>query len=151
MVLDSIDRKIIGELVDNGRVSATELAKRISLSVSATTERLRRLTSSGVIAAFTVAIDPASIGRPIQALIDVRLASGISTKSIDEAILSQPGVINAMHLTGRFDMQLHVAISDVGELDQLLEFLKQQAGAEETNSRLVLRSLDGFPRPAQLL
>lgn len=120
------------------------------MSLSATTERLRRLQSSGVISGFTITVDGDAVGRPIEALIDVRLASGTYSGVLDDRLHEVPAVIDAVHLTGRFDTQVRVAARDVAELDQILETLKEQLGAEETNTRLVLRTIGGFPRPVQV-
>ncbi len=150
LVMDHIDRKIIAELQVDGRITATELSDRLPLSLSATTERLRRLQTSGVIRSFSVVVDPEAAGRPIEALIDVRLAPGSNySTGIDDELRELDPVINAVHLTGRFDTQLHVAARDVAELDALLETLKERIGVEETNTRLVLRQSNGFPRPVQ--
>lgn len=127
-------------------MSVSALADAIGLSVSATGERLRRLTSSGAIGGFTITAEPAMVGRPIEALVDVRLSPGMRQDAIDDVVRNQPCVIDAVHLTGRFDVQLRVTAVDVGELDQLLITLKEVHGAEETNTRLVLRTLSGFPR-----
>jgi len=89
----------------------------------------------------------AALDRSIEALVDVRLSPSKSTDDVDKVIAKMPAVIQAMHLTGRFDMQLHVVTADVSTLDKLLTELREHAGAEETNTRLVLRELDGFPRP----
>ncbi|MEM8707516.1 MAG: Lrp/AsnC ligand binding domain-containing protein, partial [Actinomycetota bacterium] len=75
-----------------------------------------------------------------------RLGPGAYARDPDFADPVFDGVIDAMHLTGRFDVQLHVMTRDVTELDRLLEKLKDEMGAEETNTRLVLRQLEGFPR-----
>ena len=145
-MVDTLDRKIIGELQADGRISVTELAERLPLSLSATSERLKRLTDSGVITGFHARIDPELAGRTIEALVDVRLAPSTYTT---EPVFDDPvfdGVVDAVHLTGRFDVQLRVMARDVAELDTMLAKLKDEIGAEETNTRLVLRSLDGFPR-----
>jgi DNA-binding Lrp family transcriptional regulator len=99
-----------------------------------------------VIKGFTVLIDPAAVGRPIEALVDVRLAPGTRQDILDDVLATIPVIVDATHLTGRFDTQLRVATRDVGELDRLLIQLKEELGAEETNTRLVLRTIDGFPR-----
>ena len=144
--MDQLDRKIIAELQDDGRISVTDLAERLPLSLSATSERLKRLLDAGVITGFHAQIDPALAGRTIEALVDVRLAPATSTTDpvFDDPVFD--GVVDAVHLTGRFDVQLRVMARDVAELDTMLARLKDDIGAEETNTRLVLRSLDGFPR-----
>jgi len=106
------------------------------------------LQASGVIRRFTAIVDPVEVGRPIETLVDVRVGPS-GTKpwpEFDQIIASFPAVIDAVHTTGRFDTQLRVATKDVAELDELLARIKGELGAEETNTRLVLRTIDGFPR-----
>ncbi len=145
--MDALDRKIIVELQNDGRISVTELADRLPLSLSATSERLRRLLDSDTITGFRATVDPLSVGRPIEALIDVRFGPGDYTPDIDFTSPTVAGVIDAVRLTGRFDMQLRVSTRDVAELDRILEALKEDMNAEETNTRLILRNIPGFPRP----
>ncbi len=144
--MDTLDREILVALQEDGRITATDLAKRIRLSLSATSERLRQLQQSGVIRGFTVVVDPTAVGRSIETLIDVRLSPGTDQDTLDATLASFPAVVDATHLTGRFDTQLRVATRDVAELDQLLVRIKDELGAEETNTRLVLRTIAGFPR-----
>lgn len=150
MAVDNIDREIIGLLQNDGRITATDIAKRVQLSLSATSERLRQLQSSGIVKGFSVLVDAAAVGRPIEALVDVRLGPGTRQDILDERVAAIPGVVDATHLTGRFDTQLRVATRDVAELDNLLVQIKEELGAEETNTRLVLRTIEGFPRSAAL-
>ena len=147
-LMDAVDRNILAILQEDGRITATELAQRVQLGVSATGERLRQLQASGVIRRFTAIVDPVEVGRPIETLVDVRVGPS-GTKpwpEFDQIIASFPAVIDAVHTTGRFDTQLRVATKDVAELDELLARIKGELGAEETNTRLVLRTIDGFPR-----
>ena len=148
--MDAIDRRIVGELQHDGRMSTTDLATRISLSISATSERLRRLRESGLIKRFTVVVDQARAGRTIEAIVDVRLLPTTDSASVDAAIRELDAVVDAVHVTGRFGYQLRVAARDVGEIDELLTQLKEELGAEETNTTLILRTLDGFPRSIHL-
>ena len=146
MAMDKLDREILVALQEDGRITATDLAKRIRLSLSATSERLRQLQQSGVIRGFTVVVDPTAVVRSIETLIDVRLSPGTDQDNLDATLASFPAVVDATHLTGRFDTQLRVATRDVAELDELLVRIKDELGAEETNTRLVLRTIAGFPR-----
>ena len=128
----------------------TDLADEIPISISAASERLKRLTRSGVIARFTVELDPELTGRTIDALIEVRLPTQVDHRPFDEALEAMPSVVNAFHLTGASDYLLRVQSRDVAELDTLLTKLKLDFGVAETNTRLILRTVDGFPRPPAL-
>ena len=144
--MDEIDRRILQELVVDGRLSVTELADQISLSLSATSQRLRRLVDGGAIERFTVRLDPAMVGRPIDALVDLRLPADLSFSGIDEGILALPEVVDAVHLTGRFDYQVRLHCRTINELDTILRDFKQSFGVEETSTRVVLSTVVGFPR-----
>ena len=145
-VIDEIDRRILQELVVDGRLSVTELADQVSLSLSATSQRLRRLVDAGAIERFTVRLDPATVGRPIDALVDLRLPADLSFSGIDEGILALPEVVDAVHLTGRFDYQVRLHCRTINELDTILRDFKQSFGVEETSTRVVLSTVAGFPR-----
>ena len=56
--LDEIDRKILGVVLTDGRISITRLATQVGLSTSATSERLRRLETSGAIVGYRAEIAP---------------------------------------------------------------------------------------------
>ncbi|MEM8924043.1 MAG: Lrp/AsnC family transcriptional regulator [Actinomycetota bacterium] len=144
--MDQIDRKIIGELQRDGRLSMTDLAERLPLSLSATSERFRRLLDSGIISGFVATVDQELAGRTINAIIDVRFRPGTYSPAMDFDLPELAAVVDAMHITGRFDVQLRVATRDVAELDRLLLTLTNDLDAEETNTRLILRTIDGFPR-----
>ncbi len=144
--IDEIDSRIIDELVADGRLSVTELSDRVSLSLSATSQRLRRLVDSGAIARFTAELDAAVVGRPIDALVDVRLPSGDPFSHLDAELLALPEVVDAVHLTGRFDYQLRLRCCTIDDLDALLRWFKEELRVDETSTRIVLSTVDGLPR-----
>ncbi len=148
--MDAIDRQILGVLSEEGRISATELSARISLGTSATTERLRRLTRSSVIRRFTVELDPAAAGRPITAFVDLRLRRDVDKATADARLPDLDAIVDARHVTGRYDYELRVAAVDIDDIDRLLERLRDEVGADETVTRLVLRTVDGFPRQPRI-
>ncbi len=147
--MDLLDSKIVSILETDGRISITELAELLPLSISATRDRLRKLEETAI-DRFTIRMNADAIGRPIEALIDVRIGQELSIEYLDDQLAMMPAITNAMHLTGRFDLELRVATRDVAELDDLLTALKGTIGAEETNTRLILRTIEGFPRSPSL-
>ena len=141
-VLDQVDREIVGHLVRNARMSYRELGERVALSANATAERVRRLVRRG---GHRRASAPSSIpppaGRTLVALIDVRLDGPADSERFERLIESLEEVTDAAHVTGRFDYQLRVACRDVNNLDQVIGTLKRKGGAQETDTRLALRTV----------
>lgn len=144
--MDAIDRKIITLLTNDGRLSVTELADAVHLSLSAASQRLRRLRETGAIERFTVRLGGEAVGRPIDALVDLQLTPGAPWSGIDDALRENPDVVDAVHVTGGFDYQIRVRTATIEDLDRLLQRLKERLGVRETSTRVVLHTVDGFPR-----
>jgi Lrp/AsnC family leucine-responsive transcriptional regulator len=138
--LDDIDNRIVGALVRNSRVSYADLGGEVGLSPHATADRVKRLVRSGVITGFTATIDLGTVGRTLDAYIDVRLAPSVLPAQFDKAIEELPQVVEIAFVTGRFDYQLRVACRDVDDLDHVVRTLRGKAGAAHTETRIVMRS-----------
>ncbi len=146
--MDDIDRRIIRLLVEDGRTSVTDLADAVHLSLSAASQRLRRLQESGAIEQFTVRLGGPATGRPVEALVDLQLSPGAPWDGIDHALREQEDVVDAVHLTGGFDYQIRIRSRSIQDLDDLLRWLKESMGVRETSTRIVLHTVEGFPREA---
>ena len=125
-----------------------ELAERIALSPSATSDRVRRLEADGVITGYAAQIDPAIAGTPVQAIVEVQLDPSAGIFEIDEAIAAMPEVIDAFHLTGRFDYQIRIATPGIDGIETVIRYLKEELGVRETSTRVILRTVDQLPRQA---
>jgi Lrp/AsnC family transcriptional regulator, leucine-responsive regulatory protein len=139
--LDDIDREILRRLADNGRLSYAKLSAAVRLSPNAVAERVRRLADNGVITGVHAAIDPAALGKPLTALIDVRLTPTGTPDQLEQAAAAIDGIQEIAFLTGRFDFQLRAACRDPTDLDRLLRQLRATAEVAETETRLVLRDI----------
>ncbi len=139
--LDEIDRRIIRSLAEDGRLSFRELGNRIHLSPNATAERVRRLQDRGVICGFHALIDPARIGTPLEAYIDVRLHSGTSADSLQTLARRVPGVMTFAVVTGEFDCRVRVACKDQADLMRLIEALRAGGGIQGTNTAVICREI----------
>jgi Lrp/AsnC family leucine-responsive transcriptional regulator len=140
--VDDIDRKILRVLCADGRVSFRDLSHRVYLSSNATAERVRRLRSNGIIRGVHASLDPLLLGLSLEAYIDVKLQTGTSAELFEGVAMKLPGVVNIAITTGLFDARLRVACKDQAELHRLIETLRAQAGAKETNSTVILRELE---------
>ena len=121
-------------------MSWRDLGAAVGLTANAAADRVRRLRQSGVITGFTALVDPAAGGRHLEALVGVTLARG--TDSDEFAVLASKlePVTEVLHLSGAPDYLLRVVCKDTAELDTLLRTLRNRAGAEDTETTIVLRS-----------
>jgi Lrp/AsnC family leucine-responsive transcriptional regulator len=139
-VSDDVDRVILSALVRNARVSYRELGALAGLSANAAADRVRRLVRRGVITGFTATLDPSAAGRGLHALVDVRLGPDRESDDFATDVAGFDAIVDAAHVTGRFDYHLRVACRDALELDELLRTFRRRLGVVETETRIVLRT-----------
>lgn len=111
--LDRFDRKIIDVLAIEGRISVTELARRIGLSKSPTQARLKRLEDNGVIRGYRALYDPIRLGRDHVAFVEVRLSDTRESAlaAFGAAVMRVPEIEQCHLIAGTFDYLLKVRTS----------------------------------------
>ena len=112
-VLDSFDRKILDILTVDGRISVTELARRIGLSKSPTQARLKRLEDQGVIRGYRALYDPIRLGRDHVTFVEVRLTDTRESAlaAFNAAVMKVPEIEQCHLIAGAFDYLLKVRTS----------------------------------------
>ncbi|MBM7785960.1 Lrp/AsnC family transcriptional regulator [Tenggerimyces flavus] len=116
--LDETDWRILVALQQNGRASFADLARTVSMSPSAVTERVRRLESLGVIAGYTAVLDTERLGLTVLALVRIRYPTG-NYKPFHDLIAKMPEVIEAHHVTGDDCFMLKVLARSMRHLEQV--------------------------------
>lgn len=113
--LDEFDRAILRILAQDGRISATGLASRISLSKSPTQTRLRRLERAGYIRGYRAQLDNARLGRGHVAFVEVKLADTRepALAAFNAAVKAVPEVEECHMIAGAFDYLLKVRSADI--------------------------------------
>jgi Lrp/AsnC family leucine-responsive transcriptional regulator len=138
--MDPIDRQIIERLRANGRASFASIGAKVGLSPHGTADRVRRLERDGVITGYVAKIDPGTVGRSMDALVDVRLLPSTDPDGFERLVAKLPAVRELVFLTGRFDYQLRVACRDADDLDRTVRAVRRDGGVAGTETRIVMRS-----------
>ena len=122
IALDRFDTAILTELSTDGRLSATELARRIGLSKSPTQARMKRLEDDGVIKGYTARLDRARIGRAHIAFVEVRLSDTreAALQAFNRAVLTVPEIEECHMIASRFDYLLKVRTGDIQDYRRVL-------------------------------
>lgn len=115
--IDRYDRKILDVVAVEGRISVTELARRIGLSKSPTQARLKRLEDAGMIRGYRALFDPIQLGRDHVAFVEVKLSDTreAALAAFNDAVLRIPEVEQCHLIAGQFDYLLKVRTSSMSD------------------------------------
>jgi len=142
--MDITDQRILAELQKDGRLTVTELAERIGLSVSPCHRRVRALEQSGAIRGYRAELDPAALGLKFSALVFITLRDGDrrAVDAFEHAVADVPQVLQAQRLFGDPDYLLHVITRDLAAFRQLYdEHLSALPGVQRLTSTLVMKDV----------
>lgn len=130
MLLDTYDLKLLSLLQADSKMSQRELSDKVNLSPSAVNRRIAALEAAGVITSTVSVIDPATVGRPITILVEVKVESE-RLDLLDEVkkrFANCPQVQQLYYVTGDFDFMLVINVKDMTEYEKLTRELFFVAG-----------------------
>ncbi|MET1535861.1 Lrp/AsnC family transcriptional regulator [Burkholderia sola] len=145
--MDDLDWKILALLQDNGRLSYTELARQVHLSVPAVTERVKRLEAAGVVEGYTARVNPSAAGYPVSALIGITVQQPAKAKFL-KLLETIPEVVECHHVTGADSYVMRLVAVSMAHLEQLIERINLYG---ETRTSIVMSTplpARGLARPA---
>ena len=120
--LDRFDSAILSVLAEDGRISITDLARRIGLSKSPTQARLRRLEESGVILGYRALLDPIRLGLDHVAFVEGRLndTREAALRAFNLAVAKVPEIEQAHMIASHFDYLIKVRTRNMSEYRRFL-------------------------------
>lgn len=129
--LDATDWAILDELQQDGRIAFTELARRVNLSASATTERVRRLEASGVVTGYRADVDLERAGYAALAVVRLKYP-GSRHEPLRRMLQERPEILECLRTTGDDCYVLKVAATSMAHLEEVVDGLAE-FGSTTTN------------------
>ncbi len=142
--MDRIDKNILAELQINGRLSFTELAEKVGLSLSPCHRRVRALEESGAIKGYKAMLEPSAIGLGFSAIVFVTIKEGDkkAVQKFENAIVDIPQIVQAQRLFGDPDFILHIVAADLAEYQRFYdEKLTDLPGVQRLISTIVMKNV----------
>ncbi len=144
LLVDRIDRKILALLENDGRLTVTELAHRVGLTVAPCHRRLRELERAGVIRGYRAIVDPAALGLGFEVLVAVTMEreDAGTIAEFERRLATVPEVRQAERLFGDPDYLVRVATADIEAYQRLRdEKLATLPGVQRITSTIVMKSI----------
>jgi Lrp/AsnC family transcriptional regulator, leucine-responsive regulatory protein len=143
--LDQVDWAIIEQLQSDARISLSELGRRVKLSPSATTERVRQLESAGVITGYHAVLDLAKVGYPVLAVVRLKYP-GNHHEPLRRLLAERREILECLRTTGDDCYTLKVAATSMEHLEALVGEL---ADFGSTTTSVVYRQTLPYRGPGQ--
>ncbi|MGR3500763.1 Lrp/AsnC family transcriptional regulator [Pseudaestuariivita sp.] len=120
--LDEIDRRILAELQDDGRMTNVELAKRVGISAPPCLRRVRTLEEQGFIRGYHADVDPRALGFEVQvfAMVGLQRQAEADLSAFEERCRSWPLVRECHMLNGEVDFILKCVAPDLSTFQTFL-------------------------------
>ncbi|MFK0003066.1 Lrp/AsnC family transcriptional regulator [Paenarthrobacter sp. NPDC090520] len=145
--MDTLDRKIIALLQEEGRITLTDLADKVSLSLSRCQRRVRDLEEQGVITGYRAVVNAPAMGFGFEVLVFATLTKAGAVDEFDSALAGIPQIIEAQRLFGEPDYLIRVACADLPAYQRLYDtVLTKLPGLAGLNSTIVMKQIVA-PRP----
>lgn len=140
--LDHYDMKIVAALERDGRLSWSDLAAEIGLSLTPTLRRVRKLEQSGVIIGYAAKVDRSALIGSMPVFISVKLERQTSEilESIEKLVEGLPQVVAGYLMSGTNDYLLHAFVRDLAHYRELLATLTRASGIAHIESSFVLKT-----------
>ena len=142
--MNKIDKKILAHLQTEGRLSVTELAERVGLSVSPCHRRVKVLEDTGVIQGYRAQLNPELVGLNFSAIIFVTLKDGNrdSLHAFEAAIIDIPQIVQAQRLFGDPDYLLQIMTTNLASFQKLYdEKLSAIPSIQRLTSTIVMKDV----------
>jgi len=140
--LDAIDRKILKELQDDGRMTNVELSRRVGISAPPCLRRVRALEEAGYIKGYRALLDEKKLGYEVTVFAMVHLASQAEADltAFEDFVRAQPLVRECWMLSGEIDFVLKCVAPDLKTFQAFVEKLTSASNVRNVKTSLTLRN-----------
>jgi Lrp/AsnC family leucine-responsive transcriptional regulator len=143
--VEETDRAIVRELSLDGRLSYTDLAERVGLSVSAVHQRVRRLEQRGIIRGYAARVDYPALGLPLTAFVAIRPLDPSQPDDAPDRLTGLAEIEACYSVAGEDFYLLLVRVGGPAELERLLQDIRSAANVTTRTTVVLSTPYEGRP------
>ena len=141
MALDTIDVRILEVLQENARVSISELSKQVNLSLSAVSERLKKLENSNIIEQYTTVLNPAAMEKELSAIMMISMEDPSDTAEFRRLVQDLDEILECHYITGTYDYVLKITTKNMATLEALMNKIKSIKSIKHTETNVIFSTI----------
>ena len=142
MALDSIDVKILNMLIENGRISYTDIAKEVGMKPPSVIDRIKKMETDGIIYDYTARVDYRKLNYDMVAFIGVVMDNPVYIDDFESVLNNvDDDIVECYHVTGDFTLLLKVVTKNTNTLAGIIRKLRELPGVASTNTILVFSTM----------
>jgi len=141
--LDRIDRRILKELQEDGRMTNVDLADKVGISAPPCLRRVRALEESGLIEGYTAVLNQQKAGYPVNVFVNITLdrQAQAGLEAFETAARKIPEVMECYLMTGDFDYVIRVVVADLADFERLHQQLTRLPSVARVHSSFAVRTV----------
>jgi Lrp/AsnC family leucine-responsive transcriptional regulator len=143
--VEDIDRTIVAALTIDGRLSYTDLAEKVGLSVSAAHQRVRRLEQRGVVKGYAARVDYSAINLPLTAFVAIRPLDLSQADDAPDRLANLPEIEACYSVAGEDHYLLLVRVTGPTDLERLLQEIRTAANVATRTTVVLSTPYEGRP------
>jgi Lrp/AsnC family leucine-responsive transcriptional regulator len=145
LAVEETDRAIVAALAADGRLSYTDLAEKVGLSVSAAHQRVRRLEQRGVITGYAARLSNEALGLPLTAFVAIRPLDASQPDDAPERLADLPEIESCYSVAGEDFYLLLVRVASPGDLERVLQAIRRAANVTTRTTVVLSTPYEGRP------
>lgn len=148
MSLDAIDVKILNMLIENGRISYTDISREVGMKPPSVIDRIKKMETEGVITGYTARVDYGKFGYDVVAFIGVSIDNPVHIDEFENRIHDlDEDIVECYHVTGSHTLLLKVITLNTSSLAAIVKKLRALPGISNSNTMLVFSTMKDDVHP----
>jgi Lrp/AsnC family leucine-responsive transcriptional regulator len=140
-IMDTIDIKILEILEKNARMSVSEISSQVSLSLSAVSERIKKLEASKVIKEYATILDSDLLGKDLSVIMNISLINPKVTSEFMDLVKGEREILECHYITGEYDYALKITTESTKDLEIIMNKIKSIEGINKTQTNVILSTI----------
>lgn len=139
--MDKIDLSIIKLLQSNARMSISDISSNVNLSISAVSERLKKLENTNLIKQYTAIINPESFDKDLTVIMFISLERSQYSSRFTQFVEDEEEVLECHYIAGNYDYSMKIVTKNTETLQRIINTLRSLPGIRKTQTNVVLSTV----------